>query len=298
MNNDQSRTFEITDRVHGLNLGLDGTLSSFVVVDEEPTLIDAGTASAVNQIVEGLKSIGISPRDLSNIVVSHIHLDHSGAAAGLADLAKDLDVYVHESTAHHLVDPTKLIRSSKKVLGDEFEKLGAPNSLTEEYIVPVPDDGVTIDCGQRTLNIVHTPGHSPDHVSVLDQEADIAFANEAIGRYYSRTDCWVPPVTIPQFDIEGVYDAINLLQSFAPEIVAFSHARTLPAEETFSRAEFRMDKFTSQIPVWFDETGDFDETVRRVCEELLTLADGYPEDVVKAQADICTQGILDYYDKV
>lgn len=291
-------TFEVREGVYGLHLGLDDTLSSFLVVDDDPTLVDAATATSVDAIADRIRDLGVPPADLSNVVVSHVHLDHSGAAAGLAELADDLDVYVHGSTARHLVDPSRLVESTRQVLGEEFEKMGAPDPLPEDHVVRVPDDGLTIDTGERSLEVLHTPGHSPDHVSVWDADSGVAFANEAIGRYYPKADCWVPPVTEPNFDVEGVARSIETLRSLDPAVVALSHVGTLPAAEAFDRATVRLDEFAESIPEWYGETGDLDATVDRVRDHLLTLEGAYPENVVATQARICTRGVLDYYDRL
>lgn len=285
-------TYRVADGVYGIDVGPDGTSSTYLVVDDEPTLVDAATASSVDDIVAALRDVGVAPETLSNVVVSHVHLDHSGAAGGLAAVAPDLDVYVHESTTVHLVDPTRLVESTKAVLGDEFERMGAPDPLSDRRIEPVPDEGLVIDCGERTLEVVHTPGHSPDHVSVWDPVSRVAFANEAIGRYYPEADCWVPPVTMPRFDAAGVFDAVETLRAYEPGQVALSHVGTVDGDGVFARAESRLEEFTERITTWFDETGDVDETVRRVRERLLALDEGYPERVVSTQADICTRGVL------
>jgi glyoxylase-like metal-dependent hydrolase (beta-lactamase superfamily II) len=263
-----------------------------VILDEEPTLIDAATANATEQITEALEGLGVPPSALSNVVVSHVHLDHSGTAAGLAQRASDLDVYIHERTMDHLVDPTHLVESTKQVLGDAFDKLGAPDPLPESNVVPVSDDGLTIDTGDRSLDVVHTPGHALDHLAVWDRRSSVAFTNEAIGRFYPKADCWVPPITLPDYHADAVADSIHSLRDLAPETVALSHVGTLPAEEAFQRAADRLDAFDAQIPEWYEETGDIESTKDRVRGSLLSLADAYPESIVETQADVCTKGVL------
>lgn len=285
--------FEVSTDVYGLPLGPDDTLGVFLVVDDEPTLVDAATAASVETIVAGMEDLGVAPETLANVVVSHVHLDHSGAAAGLADRSADLDVYIHESTAHHLVDPGRLVESTRQVLGEAFERMGAPDPLAEDRLVRVPDEGVSIDTGAHTLEVLHTPGHSPDHLSVWDAASGVAFANEAIGRYYPKADCWVPPVTLPNFDAGAVARSTAELRALGADDVALSHVGTLPAADAFDRAAARLEEFTRRIPAWYGETGDLEGTVERVRERLLTLDGDYPDRVAAQQAAICTRGVLD-----
>jgi glyoxylase-like metal-dependent hydrolase (beta-lactamase superfamily II) len=287
------QSYEIKKDIHGLNLGLNDTLSSFLILDDEPTLDDAATASSVDALLKVITELGVSVDDLSNIVVSHIHLDHSGVAGGLVAAGSGVDVYVHKSTSHHLVDPSRLVESTKGVLGDAFDEMGAPEPLSEERICPVSDNGTTIDIGSRSLEVVHTPGHSSDHVSVCDPASKVLFANEALGRYYPKTDCWLPPVTRPNFDVEAVADSIDRLQAYDFEVVALSHVGTIDSDEAFERAATRLDEFVEKIPTWYAETGDVETTVNRVHAQLIDLDEAYPDDVVNTQASICTIGILE-----
>jgi glyoxylase-like metal-dependent hydrolase (beta-lactamase superfamily II) len=286
-------SFEIGEDVYGLNLDLNDTLSSFLIIDEEPTLVDAATARSVDTITEEMGKLGLSPGDLSNVVVSHIHLDHSGAAGGLVSAGSDLNVYIHESTMRHLVEPSRLIESTKEVLGDDFEEIGAPEPLPEECIKTVLNDGTIIDVGTRSLEVLHTPGHAPDHISVWDPESEVLFANEAIGRYYPMADCWLPPVTRPNFDVQAVDESIDRLRDYESEVVALSHVGIVDPDEAFERAKIRLHEFVEKIPDWYGEMSDLEATVARVHDRLIDLDDAYPEGVVDTQARICTIGVLE-----
>lgn len=287
---------EVTERTHAVILGPEETLCCFIITDEEPTIVDAATATALDDIVSALHALGVDPKNLGHVVVSHVHLDHSGAAAGLVDWADDATVYIHESTARHLIDPTRLIESTKEVLGDEVYHMGAPGSVPAEAIQQVAADGATIDTGDRTLQVIPTPGHSPDHLAVHDDNDELTFANEAIGRYYPRADCWVPPITMPRFDIDAVATSIETIDRLDPSIIGLSHVGTVAAEEALDRAANRLDEFATAIPAWYESTGSIEATVERVRVDLLDLDGAYPERVVETQAEICTYGVLDDFD--
>lgn len=281
----------VTPDVSEVRVGPHSLISVYVIDAPKPALIETGTAADVDELCRGLRECDVDPGTLHAAVVSHVHLDHSGGVAGLLDRAPELQVYHHRSTSHHLVDPDRLIESSKRALGDQFEAIGAPKPVPEEAIRPVTE-GRSIDLGDRTLEVAPTPGHSPDHLSVWDPTSAVLFANEAIGRYYPADDTWLPPITLPQFDPDGVAESIDRLEQYPAEQLALSHVgsvRSLSA--AFEQARDRLDAFMTEIPAWHAEGASLEELVKRVERELLDL-EGYPRSVAGLQADICTRGVL------
>lgn len=290
---DEAEYDALPEGVHGFTLGADGTLSIYLVADDRPALIETGVAAEVEQLLAAVEARDVDPATLAHVVVSHIHLDHAGGAAGVAEAASGATVYLHESTVRHLVDPTRLVESSREVLGESFEEMGAPAPLERDRIRAVTDEGLELDCGGRQLVLVHTPGHAPDHTAVWDPESRVLFANEAIGRYYPKADRWVPPITVPRFSAEDVRRSLETLRSYEPEVLALSHVGTRPdPDRAFDRAARRLEEFVDRIPRWYAETDDVGTTADRVGRELLDLGRAYPDDLVEQQAEICTHGVL------
>lgn len=293
MSSPNDRPDRLAGDVHELTLGADRTLSVYLVDDEHPVVIESGVAAEVDRLLDGVTEAGVEPRRIEHVVVSHVHLDHSGGAAGIADAAPGATIYIHESTLHHLVDPSRLIESSREVLGKSFAEMGAPGPLSRNRLEAVTDDGLAIDCGSRELEVVHTPGHAPDHVSVWDPESRVLFANEAIGRYYPEADSWVPPVTVPRFSSSAVMRSIEALRAYDATTVALSHVGTRPdPDRAFERAARRLEAFVERIPRWYEQTGEVEATATRVREDLLGLEDAYPDALVDQQAELCTYGVL------
>ncbi|MCU4926095.1 MBL fold metallo-hydrolase [Halobacteria archaeon AArc-dxtr1] len=290
--------FSVTEDVYGITLDDAETLSAYLIVDEEPTIVDPGTAAGVPQLLDALEAADLSPNDLRHVVIGHYHLDHAGAAPELLEAAPNATGYLHASMADWLTDPDrfeKLVSSTADSLGEQFEAMGAPDQpLSEDRLVRIEGDGRSLDIGSTSLEIVHTPGHSPDHLSVYDPERDLLFANEAIGRYFPRADVFHPPTTVPSFDIEATAASIDRLAEIDPEHVALSHygVRDDP-DALFETAQERLKTFQTRIPELYDESDeDLEETVSRVREELIRLDDDYPESVAAGQAEVCTHGVL------
>lgn len=292
-------TFEVTEGVYGIDTGLFG--GSFTAVylfdDDEPTLVDSGTAATVDTVVDGLETVGVAPEELENIVLSHVHVDHSAGAGSLLEYAPDADVYIHEMTAPHLIDPTALIESSKRAMGEHFESMGEQLPVPKSNLVPVPDEGATIDIGSNSLELVYAPGHSPDHFAVWNPERRLCFAAECLGGYLADADRWTPPSTLPSFDVEDSEVAIDRLEALDPDTIVFPHFGVWPdtPAEAFETARRELRSFDEQVRAFYASTGSVEATHRAVAEKLLDIAPPYDERVESFYAEILTDGYLKYH---
>ncbi len=291
-------TFRVTDGVYGIDTGLFG--GSFTSVycfdDEEPTLVDSGTEATVETVVDGLNEIGVPPGELENIVLSHVHVDHAGGAGSLLEYAPDADVYIHEMTAPHLADPSGLIESSRRAMGEHFDAMGEQKPVPEDNIVTVSDEGTTVDIGEHSLELVYAPGHSPDHFAVWNPERGLCFTAECLGSYLEAADRWVPPSTLPSFDVEASATAIDRVEALDPDRIVFPHFGVWPKapEAAFETARAELRRFDDRIMEFYESTGSVAETRKAVGEELLDIAPPYEEQVASFYAEIITDGYLKY----
>ena len=292
-------TFEVTDGVYGIDVGLfdSGVTSVYLFDDEEPALVDAGTAANADVIAEGMTECGVEPADLEHLVLSHIHVDHSGAASALVDAAPDLDVYIHEMTAPHLIDPGALVESSRRAMGDAFELMGEQGPVPESNVVEVGDEGTTVDLGEHTLEMVHAPGHSPDHFAVWNPERRLLFAAECLGVYLERADAWFPPATLPNFDPDQLVDAVEKLRSLGPESVVLPHFGVWPddPDSAFETAETELRRFDERVLELHEASGSVEKTKRAVAEELLDVSPPYDPLVEEFYASLITDGYLRHH---
>src|SRR4029079_17252410 len=128
-------------------------------------LLDPGPSTTLGALGQGLRERGIAPGDVRHILLTHIHLDHPGAAGTLVKENPAIEVFVHERGAPHLVDPSKLLASAGRLYGADMDRLWGD-------FVPVPGDRVKILKGEehivaagRDLHVAYTPGHASHHVS-------------------------------------------------------------------------------------------------------------------------------------
>src|SRR5690606_12270666 len=96
--------------------GVRGGIAAYLVEgDEGRLLIETGPESTRARLLAELEARGTAPTDLKGVFVTHVHLDHAGAAGWFA--AQGVPVHVHPRGARHLVDPTRLVGSARSVYG-------------------------------------------------------------------------------------------------------------------------------------------------------------------------------------
>ena len=159
-------------------LGEPGITGAFLVRGERTALVETGPRSTVEEVLKSLADAGVT--DLDVIAVTHVHLDHAGAAGTLAGLFRSAVVAVHEIGAPHLVDPSKLWASAARIYGDEMERMwGGVDPLPAERLRPLRD-GDLIDLGGASLRALATPGHASHHHAFLEESTGTLFAGDAL----------------------------------------------------------------------------------------------------------------------
>ena len=289
-------TFEVAEGVFGIDIGMfdTGVTSVYLFDDEEPTLVDAGTAASAGRLMEGLSACGVAPADLEHLVLSHVHTDHSGGAGALVDAAPELNVHIHELTASHLADPAGLVESSRRAMGEHFSEMGEQGPVPEGNIVTVSDEGTTLDIGANTLELVHAPGHSPDHFAVWNPERDLLFAAECLGMQFRDVDRWIPPASLPNFSVARIGGAIDRLRELDPERIVFPHFGVWPDEPAaaFETAERELQRFDERILELHEGADSREGTKTAVAAELIDIAPPYDERVESFYASLITDGFL------
>lgn len=295
-------TTQVRADIYECVVGMEGTLSVYALLDERPTVVEAGTATSVEVLASAFQTVGLHLESIRNLVVGHYHLDHAGGAAEIAGRS-DCRVYLHDAMADWLISPEQLeylVESTAEALGGLFEQVGAPDPLSPENVERVSDAGTTIDTGDRTLEVLHTPGHSPDHLAVWSPSDAVLFANEAVGRYYPRADVFVPPTTIPRYDPDGVRDNIERLRALDPDVVGMSHGGVWEDPTAlFDRAAAQLERFEAEIPaIYADHDQDLEATVATIREELVPLDAEYSAETAESTAAMCTRCVLETDDRL
>jgi glyoxylase-like metal-dependent hydrolase (beta-lactamase superfamily II) len=109
-----------------MTAGVTKVTAGYLLDAARPTLIECGPALSVRHVIDGLADLGMDPGDLAYLVLSHIHLDHAGGAGNVARAFPSATIVVSEIGARHLVDPTRLNSSSRRVYGDLMDSRRPP----------------------------------------------------------------------------------------------------------------------------------------------------------------------------
>jgi len=143
------------------------------------------------------------------------------------------EVLAHPRGAKHLANPARLVATTKRIYGDDFESRSGLVLPVPESRVKIVEDGDTVIVGARTLQVIHAPGHSPDHFGILDKILDGLFCGEALG---------LPPYLVPSvapyaFDQDAYLHTIEKLRKLRPRMLFYSHGGIVTdTEKAFSTA--------------------------------------------------------------
>lgn len=207
-------TLEPIDLMH---MGLDRIIAVYVVETEDGlALFDCGPASTIETLKAGLAASGLELRDINHLLLSHIHFDHAGAAGALVREHPGLCVHVSEIGAPHIVDPTRLERSARRLYGDTFDTLwGSLEPVPQENIEVVGDRAVGID-------VFPTPGHASHHVSYLAPDGTL-HAGDAVGVRIMPGRYIFPAAPPPDVDLEGWERTFRAIEERRPARYALTH---------------------------------------------------------------------------
>jgi glyoxylase-like metal-dependent hydrolase (beta-lactamase superfamily II) len=194
------------------HLGRDRVICCWRVGD---VLVDPGPESCAETLVESLG--GKRPRAL---LLTHVHLDHAGAAGTLVRRWPELEVHVHESGAPHLADPSKLLESASRLYGDEMERLWGE-------VVPVPEENLRPLRGgeilEGSIEVARTPGHARHHVSYFDERSHIAYVGDMAGVRLPPYEYTLAPTPPPDIDLDAWFESLDVIRAWRPVALCLTH---------------------------------------------------------------------------
>lgn len=186
-------------------------------------LVDPGPASTLGTLRQRLGAAGIDLKDVTALLITHIHLDHAGATGVLLREYPAIRVYVHEAGAPHMIDPSKLLASATRLYGSEMDRLWGE-------VLPVPASALTvlrggerIEAGGRPFDVAYTPGHASHHVSYFNADTGIAFVGDTAGIRLTPREYVLPPTPPPDIDLEAWDRSLAQYEAWRPETLFLTH---------------------------------------------------------------------------
>ena len=179
-------------------------------------LFDCGPTTCVEVLKARLDERGLRLADVRHLLLSHVHLDHAGAAGVLVREHPALQVHVSELGAPHLVDPGRLERSARRLYGGDFDRLwGELSPVPEANVHPVGERVLGLDC-------FASPGHASHHVCYLDSTGTL-YAGDAAGVRIRPASFVLPPTPPPEVDVEAWEHTLDEIERRGPERLALIH---------------------------------------------------------------------------
>lgn len=213
--------------LHCLDLhfqGEPGVIASYLLESEgEYALIETGPSSTLPALLDGLTEIGVPMEAISKLLVTHVHLDHAGAAGTLIRRYPHLQLLVHEVGAPHMIDPTKLVSSATRIYGDRMESLwGDFEPVPPERLTALTDQS-TVLVGSVTLEALYTPGHASHHVVYYHRERGEVFSGDVAAVRLQRFDYVRPPTPPPDIDLSAWVRSLHRLRDLHPDTLLLTH---------------------------------------------------------------------------
>jgi len=277
----------------------EGLVAAYLLPEPEGwALVETGPTSCRSALLAALDAAGVERREIRDVFVTHIHLDHAG---GLGALAADLPaarLHAHELGVPHLVDPTRLVESARRAWGAASDQLWGP-------VLPAPAGrlhplrgGEVFPLAGGRLEVIATPGHARHHLAFLDTGLQGVFAGDAAGVRLERSSTIRPAVPPPDLDLAELFASLERLHRSGARTVLLSHFGPTP------RGPEDLGRYRATVERWRDAALDAardrpDPTWIAERLRVLDLMDAGSADAELASLvsgyDLAAQGFLRYF---
>lgn len=238
-------------------LGHDEHTAAYVVDAEDVTIVDTGLSTALDRILDGLDELGIDVTDVTTIALTHIHLDHAGAAGFLAERCPNARVLCHERGVEFLSDEEKLAKLTESVhraVGELADRYGTATPIPEERFVSL-SGGETVSLGDRELEVIAADGHAPHQVCYYETENKALFTADECGEYLEGE--LLPTTPPPNFDLENNVESLRRLREYDVETLLYPHFG--PKDDvagTFDEYEAVLREWVNDVEAEWEQYGD------------------------------------------
>ena len=183
-------------------------------------LIETGPGSTTEDMLQGLRDLGIAPEEITDILLTHIHLDHAGAAGFMAQLT-GATVHVHHVGAPHMIDPSKLLASAGRIYGDQMGPLWGDFLPVPKEQINILYDGDIIDAAGVSVKAFDTPGHAYHHMAYWMD--GVCFTGDVGAVRLPGYDHIRLPTPPPEFRLGLWKESVERLRAMAPDVIVPTH---------------------------------------------------------------------------
>ncbi|HEX6292269.1 MAG TPA: MBL fold metallo-hydrolase [Herpetosiphonaceae bacterium] len=244
-------TVQFNDHIAYIDNGLldaAGVGSTYLVRGDELAIVETGTSRCAPNVLDGLRRLGVDPGDVRHMVLTHVHIDHAGGTGTLLHAMPEARVYIHSKTAQYLSDPSKLLASAERALGELFPLHGLLEPVPAERIVHA--DHLRLDLGRGVvLRAISTPGHSPDHLAYFDESSRCLFTGDSLGIVVRASDYAGPVTPPPAFKLADQRATFERLLALEIDTLLFSHygPSAQPPRDTIEMLRERFERLVALV---------------------------------------------------
>ena len=221
-----SRIDEVAEGIYRTQAEVPGGFANFTIYFIKGggnVLIEPGPGALIPAIRAAAGELGLD--GFQYIIPTHIHMDHAGATGQLVRVFPGAKAVINPYGARHVIDPSRLVRSTKMAFGDDFENIYGAIEPVPEAQVKIVRDGEKLAVDGRELVIIETPGHAPHHIAIFDVKTGSLFCGEALGLMHAYSQP-LPSATPPAFDLEMYVGSMEKLRELPVELLLYSHGGT------------------------------------------------------------------------
>jgi glyoxylase-like metal-dependent hydrolase (beta-lactamase superfamily II) len=200
--------------------GRSGTIGVYLVPHSTGViLIETGPGATIPALLAGLNQFGYEVKDITDIFLTHIHLDHAGASGWFSQ--QGIQIHVHEKGAPHLINPEKLLASAGRIYGDMMDTLWGEILPVKPEKITILHDNEQMKISNLSIRALEVPGHASHHLAYLI--GDACFSGDIAGirlnsRHYLRL-----PMPPPDLNIEQWRTSIKHIQEYDPVRIVPTH---------------------------------------------------------------------------
>lgn len=204
------------------HMGLPGAIAVYVIFAEDGvTLVDPGPTTTLPTLLDGLSGLGVEADAVRHIALTHVHLDHAGSTGDAVARFPKATVHVHADGAPHMVDPTRLVASTRRTFGEAHDRLwGDVRPVPADRIRAWEPDGPGPWKGLRPLS---TPGHISHHLAYLDERDGTLFSGDSMGIILADEAPSHPPTPPPAIDLRAWEGTLEEISAVGPERFGATH---------------------------------------------------------------------------
>lgn len=240
----------LDDHLHCIDLQFQdqpGVIASYLIEDGgERALIETGPTSTLEPLLAALREIDVDPNSIDKLLVTHIHLDHSGGAGAFMERFPRARLFAHDIGVPHLIDPEKLVSSATRIYGAMMGPLWGEVRPVPAARVSALTDNDVVTVGRRALQVLYTPGHASHHVAFHDAERNVTFTGDVAAVRLQGDDYVRPPTPPPDLDLEAWSRSIQRLRRLRSSAILLTHFGA------FTDIDRHLDDAERRLYAWAD----------------------------------------------